>query len=201
MESDGASHEKVVVFADDSSVGAVGFAFVDEEFVEATAVAFGVEVFAYDLDESRYNHRFGGDVGMETVFARDALTDFVFGLTSGVEVGVDGGDLVEDILRLVATFYLPFAVVGFESVGFDNEERVVVERGDLGGFPSEAVDVAVAVPLSNDGRSAAFNHVKAVNDEDNRPVGFGGAASDVDDSKVAVGDVDIVVDFGERPNG
>lgn len=62
----------------DCAVCAVWFAFVYEEFVEASDVAFGVKTFADDLDESRDYHWFGGDVGMESVFARDSLAYFVF---------------------------------------------------------------------------------------------------------------------------
>ena len=103
---------------------------------------------------------------MEAVFAWDSLSDFVFGLSACVEVGVDCGDLVEDVLGLVAAFDLAFAVVGFEGVGFDDEEGVGVPGGDLSGFPCEAVDVAVAVPLGDDCGASAFDHVEAVDDDD-----------------------------------
>ena len=51
VETDGARHEEVVVSSEDCSVGAVGFAFVGEVFVEASAVGLGVEVFADDFYE------------------------------------------------------------------------------------------------------------------------------------------------------
>ena len=166
VEADGSGHEDVVVCADDGSVGAVGFAFVDEVFVEASAVGLGVEVFAYDFDEGGYDHGFGGDVGVEAVFAWEALADFVFGLASGVEVGVYGGYLIEDVLGLVAAFDLAFAVVGLEGVGFYDEQGVVVPGGDLCCFPCEAVDVAVPAPLCDDCGASAFGHCEAVDDCD-----------------------------------
>ena len=199
VEADGSGHEDVVVCADDGSVGAVGFAFVDEVFVEASAVGLGVEVFAYDFDEGGYDHGFGGDVGVEAVFAWEALADFVFGLASGVEVGVYGGYLIEDVLGLVAAFDLAFAVVSLEGVGFYDEQGVVVPGGDLCCFPCEAVDVAVPAPLCDDCGASAFGHCEAVDDCDHRPVGFVGAASDVDDCEVSAGDVDFVVDLGFGP--
>lgn len=50
MKADGARHEEVVVFAYDSSESAVWFTFVGEVFIEASEVAFDVEVFADDAD-------------------------------------------------------------------------------------------------------------------------------------------------------
>ena len=42
VQADCSSHKPVVVVAGDSAVGSVWFAFVDEEFIEASSVAFGV---------------------------------------------------------------------------------------------------------------------------------------------------------------
>ena len=103
---------------------------------------------------------------MEAVFAWDSLSDFVFRLSACVEVGVDCGDLVEDVLGLVSSLNLPFAVVRFEGVGFDDEEGVIIISRYLGGFPCEAVDVAVAVPLGDDCGASAFDHVEAIEDDD-----------------------------------
>lgn len=122
VEGDGACHQEVVVVSGDGSVCSVGFALVLKVFVETLRVAFGVEAVADGFDECGDDHRFGGDVGVEAVFAWQSLADFVFGLSARVEVWVYSGDLVEDVLRLVAPFNLAFAVVGFESVAFDHEQ-------------------------------------------------------------------------------
>lgn len=81
----------------------------------------------------------------------------------------------------------------FESVGFDDQQRVVVESGDLSGAPCEAVDVAVSVPLGDDSGRLVVNHVDAVEYDDDRPVCFGGASADVDDREVSVRDGTFVV--------
>lgn len=85
---------------------------------------------------------------MEAVFDGCVVSDVFGGGAACVEVGVDGAELVEDEKGLVAVD-LALRVVSFEGVGFDDEEGVVVEGCDLGGLPSEEVDVDVSVPLSD----------------------------------------------------
>jgi hypothetical protein len=75
--------------SDDCAVRAVWFTFVGEVFIETAAVALGIDMVADSLDKSRDNHRLCGDVGMEAVFARNALPNLIFRLAPGVEVGID----------------------------------------------------------------------------------------------------------------
>lgn len=77
MQADGACHQKVVMMAVDSAVSAVRLALVCEVFVETPDVALGVQAFAYDFHECGYNHRLGGDICVEAVFARKSLAYLV----------------------------------------------------------------------------------------------------------------------------
>jgi hypothetical protein len=108
--------------------------------------------------------------------------------------------LVEDILRLVSTLNLPFAVVGLQCITLNDKERVIIISRHLRSFPREAVNIAVSVPLSDNGRTITLNHIHAVNNEDNRPVSLRGATAHVHDSKVAVGYLYFIIIFRLRPN-
>lgn len=144
MKADGASHKKVVMSANDCAVCAVLLSFIGQILVENLLVSFCVKMIADALNERRYNHRLCGRIGMKAIFARKALPYLIFGLAARVEVWVNVGDLIEDILRLVASFNLTFAVVCLQSVALYDEKGIVIVCGNLGGTPSEAVNVAVA---------------------------------------------------------
>ena len=140
---------------------------------------------------------------MESISDGEALDDGIFGLLSSVEIGIDVFDLVEDGGGLVAVDISLF-VVGFEGVGFDDEEGIIVECGDLSGFPCEEVHVDMTVPLGDDGGFSAIDHQEAVEDDDYGPVGFIGSAADVDDSEISIDDfvgVVLIAGGGEVPYG
>lgn len=192
VEADCSGHQEVVVVAGDGTVGAVGLALVGEVFVEDAGVSFDIGMLTDILDEGCDDEGFCRDIGMEAIFAGESLADVLVGLAAGVEVGVNVADLMEDVERLVAVDGT-VAVVGLKGIGLDDEERLIVESGNLGGFPSEEVDVDVATPLSDDGGTAAVDHSDAVEYSDNGPVGLVGSAADVDDGKIAVRDDELGV--------
>lgn len=199
MQTDCSCHEKVVVLTFDSTVRAVLPFFVKEEFVEATCIALDIQAFTNNFNESRNNHRLCSDVGMEAVSSRGAFGNNIFAGATFVKVRIYILNLIKDELGLVALDVTEL-VVSFESVALDDEQRVVIESGDTSGFPSQEVDVDVAVPLSDDDGFAAFGHEKAVEDDNNRPVGFMRTSADIDDGEISVGDALVGVDFGECPN-
>lgn len=137
---------------------------------------------------------------MEAVFARETLPDFVFGLPPGIKIAVERSNLIKNIHRLVATLYLPFLVVSFKSVGLNNEVGIIVICRNLRGFPRETVNIAMAIPLSDNNRTVAIHHVEAVKDNDNREVGFGRTTAHVNDNEVSVGDFHFRVKFGFAPH-
>ena len=84
VEANGAGHEKVVVSADDCAIGSVLLSFVSQELVENLLVPFSVNMIADALDESGDDHRLCGRVGVESIFAREALPDLIFRLAARV---------------------------------------------------------------------------------------------------------------------
>lgn len=94
VQADCAGHEEVVMTADDGTEGSVWFSLVGKEFVEATGVAFDIKMISNDLHERGYNHGFCGDVGVESVFSGESLSDFVFGLATGIKVLIYSRDLI-----------------------------------------------------------------------------------------------------------
>lgn len=121
VKTNGASHKEVIVMADDCAIGTVGLALIGEQLIECATIALSEEHLTDSLDECGYNHRLCADVGVETIFARETLPNLIFGLTPGIDVGIERGNLIENIVRLIATFYLTLAVVGLQCVGLNDE--------------------------------------------------------------------------------
>ena len=69
----GASHKKVVVLADDSTVGTVLFALIGQKLVENLTVSFGVKTIADTLNKRSDNHRLCGGIRVKAIFARQSL--------------------------------------------------------------------------------------------------------------------------------
>lgn len=112
----GAGHEKVVMLADDCAVCAVLLPLIGQELVEDLTVSLSVKMIADTLYESGYYHRLCGGIGVKAIFPGNALTNLVLGLTASVEAGIYVGNLIEDILRLVASLNLPLPVVCLQCV-------------------------------------------------------------------------------------
>lgn len=170
MKADGASHEKVVMFADNSTVGTVLLALIGEVFVEYLTVSLGVEMVADNLNEGCYYHGLCGGIGMKAIFTRQSLPYLVLGLATRIEIGIYVGNLIEYILRLVATFNLPLAVVRLQCVGLYDKKRIVIISGYLSGTPSEPVNITVSSPLRHDRLTVTINHVDTVENHNDRPV-------------------------------
>ena len=117
---------------------------------------------------------------MESVADGEALEDSILRLFAGLEVWVNVFNLIENGRGLVSVD-IAFLVVCFEGIAFYDEEGVIVESGNLRGFPGEEVHVYMSVPLSDDCGFASVHHEEAVEDDNDGPVGVMGAASDVDD--------------------
>ncbi len=139
---------------------------------------------------------------MEAVTDGEALDDSIFGLLAGIEIGIDVFNLIQDCGGLVAVD-VALLIVGLQSVAFDNEQRIIIESCNLGGFPCQEVHINVAVPLGYNRGFAAIDHQQAVEDNNHRPVGLMRTATDIDDSEVAVCDFFRVVrvdGVGEIPD-
>lgn len=79
MQSDGASHENVVMFSFDSSEGAVLTLFISIEFITGSFVAFDPHAFANTFNKCGDDHGLCRGVSMETVLDREAVDDGIFG--------------------------------------------------------------------------------------------------------------------------
>ena len=86
-----------------------------------------------------------------------------------------------------------------KSVALYNQQGVVIISRHLCSFPREAVNIAMPIPLSDHSRATTLNHIQAVNNKDNRPVGFRRATAHVNDSQIAVSNLNIIIFFGFRP--
>ena len=202
VQPDGARHEQVVVLAGDGSISTVLLALVGIVLVKTSLVALDIEAFANDLYQGGDDHRLCCHVRVEAILAWCALAYLVLRLTACVEIGIDVGNLIEDILRLVATLHLPFLVVRLQGVALDDQQRVVVVSRNLCGTPCEAVDVAMTVPLRHDRRRfAAVNHAQTVEHHDDRPVRLVGTSAHIDNGKVAVGNLVVRESLRLCPNG
>lgn len=88
METNGASHENIVMSADNGTIGTVGFDFVLQVFVDTLFVTLYIKPLTNDADKRGNYHRFGCDVRVESIFPWHALANLIFRLAAVVEVGI-----------------------------------------------------------------------------------------------------------------
>ena len=116
MQSYGSCHEQVIVFSVNSPIGAVLFSFVCVVFIQASLIPFDIQFIPDDLHQCRDNHWFCGNVRVKAEFTWNTLSDFVFRLSSGIQVRVYVSNLIQHVLRLITPLYLSFLIVCFERV-------------------------------------------------------------------------------------
>ena len=130
----GAGHQQIIVLSLYRSKRAVLPLLIIEELMQTPLITLNIGSLADYLDESRDHHRLCADVGVESILYRSALNDGVFRGGAGIQIAIDPAKLIEDELRLIAVD-LPFLIVGLKCIGFYDEQGIVIESGNLPGFP------------------------------------------------------------------
>lgn len=78
MQSDGTSHENVVMFSFDSSEGAVLTLFISVELIAGSFVALDPHAFANTFNKCGDDHGLCRGVSMETVLDGEAVNNGIF---------------------------------------------------------------------------------------------------------------------------